>query len=253
MSFFQYNNNNCWYEEFGTGTPLLLLHGNTASSKMFGGIVAPLRQHFKVILIDFLGHGKSQRLKRFPTELWYEEAQQVITFLEQKKYRDVSLLGCSGGALVAINVALERPALVKRLIADSFEGEKPIKAFTANIVEERDASKRDPGAIRFYQMMQGDDWESVVDNDTQAMAEHAKTGNSFFHQPLSELKAEILLTGSMEDEFITAVASDFYEATYGAMIQKIGHGTMNLFAHGGHPAMMSNQNEFIDLAKNFLR
>lgn len=34
------------------------------------------------------------------------------------------------------------------------------------IEEQRDASKKDEGAKAFYYAMQGDDWESVVDNDT---------------------------------------------------------------------------------------
>ena len=35
MSFFNYKNKKVYYEEIGTGKPVLLLHGNTASSNMF--------------------------------------------------------------------------------------------------------------------------------------------------------------------------------------------------------------------------
>ena len=130
MSYFNFNNHRVYYTEVDTGTPLLLLHGNTASSNMFAEIAERYGKDFKVILIDFLVHGKSDRLNEFPADLWFNEAEQVIAFLREKQYTKVNIIGSSGGALVAINVALEAPELVKKVIADSFEGERPIKAFT---------------------------------------------------------------------------------------------------------------------------
>lgn len=252
MSYFQYQSKKIYFEEIGTGRPLLPLHGNTASSNMFTSIAMQYAREYKVILFDFLGHGKSDRLERFPVDLWYEEAQQVIEFLRQKKYRDVLILGSSGGALVAINVALESPDLVRKVIADSFEGEHSLAAFTATIMNERELSKQDAGARMFYQAMHGDDWEHIVDNDTNAIAEHAKLIDRFFHKPLSELKADILMTGSNEDEFVTCVDKDFYSKTYSRMIREIGHGDLFIFEHGGHPAMLSNQDEFFKETLVFL-
>lgn len=185
-------------------------------------------------------------------DLWYEESKQVIEFLRQKEYSDVFLLGSSGGALVAINVALENPDCVRKVIADSFEGEIPLELVTSNIVRDREFSKQNDQARMFYKAMQGDDWESVVDNDTNAIAEHAKSIRRFFHKPLSELHADILMTGSNEDEFAASVDKDFYRKTYSKMIKDIGHGNIYIFEHGGHPAMLSNQAEFIEETLKFL-
>lgn len=244
MSYFKYKSKNIYYQEIGEGRPLLLLHGNTASSNMFSSIVEQYALEYKVILIDFLGHGKSDRIESFPVDLWYEEAQQVIELIKQKEYRDVFIIGSSGGALVAINVALERPDLVSKIIADSFEGETPLTEFTSNMINERELSKQDAGTRMFYQAMQGDDWENVVDNDTNAIVAHAKEIGRFFHKPLSWLKADILMTGSREDEFLMFVGRDFYNKTYSKMLDEIGHGKMCIYEHGGHPAMLSNQNMF---------
>ena len=71
-----------------------MLHGNTASSVMFSGIAEKYSENFKVILIDFLGHGKSDRLADFPADLWFDEAQQVIAFLKAKEYSNVNVIGC---------------------------------------------------------------------------------------------------------------------------------------------------------------
>ena len=101
---------------------------------MFLDIIESYTSNYKVILIDFLGHGKSDGLEEFPIDLWFDEAQQVISFLKEKKYNNVNLIGSSGGALVAINVALETPELVDKVIADSFEGEMSLKEFTKNVI-----------------------------------------------------------------------------------------------------------------------
>lgn len=249
MSYFNYNQKKCHYTSVGSGEPLLLLHGNTASSAMFADVVECYADWFKVYLMDFLGHGKSDRVERFATDLWYDEAVQVIAFLEQTGIEKVNIIGSSGGALVAINVALERPDLVHAIIADSFEGEEPLEAFVKNIVQERKLSKQDPATAQFYQFNHGADWEAVVDNDTCAMDEHYKTIGKFFHKPLESLQVPVLLTGSLQDEFIT---SDFFEMTYGKLLAKIPNGAMRLFEQGGHPAMLSNGEVFAKVATEFL-
>ena len=122
MSYFIYQSKKIYYSEQGSGKPVLFLHGDTASSKMFEFLVPLYTDHFKVILIDFLGNGKSDRVEKFPVDLWQEEARQTIALLEHLQYGKVDLVGTSGGAWVAVNVALERPDLVGRIVADSFDG-----------------------------------------------------------------------------------------------------------------------------------
>jgi pimeloyl-ACP methyl ester carboxylesterase len=250
MGYFNYNQKRCYYTSVGKGEPLLLLHGNTASSAMFSDVVQYYADHFEVFLIDFLGHGKSERVERLATDLWFDEAMQVIAFLEQTRIGKVNIIGSSGGALVAINVALERPDRISAVIADSFEGEEPLEAFVKNVVQERELSKQDPASVAFYQSNHGDDWSAVVDNDTRAMDEHYKTIGKFFHKPLDSLQVPVLLTGSRQDEFVTP---DFYEATFSKLLTKISNGAMSLFEQGSHPAMLSNAETFSKTATAFFR
>ena len=251
MAYFRFENKNIYFEESGNGSPLLILHGNTASSKMYADVAARYASEYKVILIDFLGHGKSDRLEVFPADLWFYEAQQVIAFLKEKDYKDVSIIGSSGGAMVAINVALEAPELVSKVIADSFEGECANDDFTDHLLRDRAMAKENPGAKGFYEYMHGEDWEKIVDNDTSAIAKHAEAIKDFYHKPLTELKADILLTGSKEDKFMYSIADDYYENVYGAIIQKVPKAKKHLFEHGDHPAMLSDFEEFYGLSMDF--
>ncbi|WP_297955918.1 alpha/beta fold hydrolase [uncultured Ruminococcus sp.] len=252
MSFYIFDNKKIFYEEMGEGTPLIFLHGNTASSKMYEDYSNRYSERFKVILIDFLGHGRSERLSKFPADLWFYEAQQVIAFLRHKKYDKVNIIGSSGGAIVALNVALEVPECVNKVIADSFEGEKADEAFVKNLLSDRSSSMEDVNARGFYSYMHGNDWEQIVRNDTSAIIRHSKEVVDFFHRPLSDLKTKVLLTGSKGDKFMYSVAPDYYEKIYGNMLEKLTNGSMHLFETGDHPAMMTNQEEFYKLSMEFL-
>lgn len=249
MAYFNYKSHKIYYDEFGTGKPLLMLHGNTASSVMFSEFVSEYAKKYKVILIDFLGCGKSDRIETWAEDLWYDEAMQVISFLDEKKYRNIDIIGASGGALVALNVGLERPDLVHKLIADSFEGEQANLNVTETLRVERENSKHDAGAKMFYEMMNGADWESVVDADTQAVIAHANNIGNFFHKQISKLEPDVLFTGSKEDNvFPQGYLSNLFDT----MLQKIGHGQQYMFEHGWHPAMISNKEQFLSISIDYL-
>lgn len=72
MPFFDYDGSKLYYEEYGSGEPLLLLHGNTASGKLFLPLIPMLSSKFHVLVPDFLGCGSSDRIREWPSDLWYE-------------------------------------------------------------------------------------------------------------------------------------------------------------------------------------
>ena len=66
MSYFPYGSYQVYYESHGTGRPLTLLHGNTASGRMFDPIIPVLAEKYRVITMDFLGCGRSDRIATWP-------------------------------------------------------------------------------------------------------------------------------------------------------------------------------------------
>ncbi len=66
-----------------------------------------------------------------------EEARQTIALIEYLKIRKVNLVGSSGGAGVAFNAALERPDLVERVVADSFDGGTLAEDLICRFLKER--------------------------------------------------------------------------------------------------------------------
>lgn len=248
MSYFYYQSKRIYYTETGNGEPVLFLHGNTASSKMFEPLLPLYEDKFHVILIDFIGHGRSERLERFPAALWMEEAKQSIALLEHLQLGKVNLVGTSGGAWVAINAALERPDLVRRVVADSFDGRSLADDFAEKLIKERTHAKKDEMGVGFYQWCQGDEWESVVDLDTEALIQCAREKPPLFTRPLGELQTPLLLTGSEEDDMSRADFREEYIAIAGETGAEI-----SIFPKGAHPAILSNAEQAAKEIRRFLK
>lgn len=228
----------------GKGKPLLLLHGNTVSSKMFAQIKNQYAKEYKVILIDFPGHGKSEKLEQFETDFWFFNSQVCYALIKELKLEKVNVVGTSGGALVAINLALEHPELINYLVADSFEGEYPLKSYIDSIVQDRERDKKKLLAKLIWFYCHGFRWKKIVDADTKVNIEFAKSDASFFHKPIEELKVPTLLTGSMKDEYCNHL-----DKIYGNLKAKNNKLEIHLFEKGNHPAILSNKKHFFELIK----
>ena len=74
-----------FYQEAGEGPVLIFLHGNTASSRLFEPLLPLYTPHFRCVLLDFLGNGRSDRVESFPADLWQEEARQALSAGNQRR------------------------------------------------------------------------------------------------------------------------------------------------------------------------
>ena len=227
MPFFKYVDRSIFYEEYGTGKPLVFLHGNTASSKMFELLMPLYAEKFRCILIDFLGNGQSDRVEHFSSDLWYDEALQTIALAEHLQCGKVSLVGTSGGAWAAVNAALERPDLFYKVIADSFDGRTLNSNFSNNLLSERKTAKANVQSRQFYAWCQGPDWETVVDLDTEALLNCAKENRPLFHRPLEEMKIPVLFMGSKEDEMCRKdLEQEYKEMASVIQMRQFGYSSM---------------------------
>jgi len=115
-SYVQLGKVRCWYEEYGAGEPLALLHpgGAGVDSRAFGPNLASLASHFHVYTPERRGHGHTPDVEGPIT--FEAMAQDTVAFLEAKGAAPSHLVGCSDGAIVALLVALRRPELVRRLV-----------------------------------------------------------------------------------------------------------------------------------------
>jgi len=103
-----------YYETYGKGAPLLLLHGGLGSIANFEKCIADLASHYKVIALDSPGHGRSGTTNTLSYDLLTDYISKFIDYLNVDS---IYVLGWSDGGVVGILLAAERPDKVKKLIA----------------------------------------------------------------------------------------------------------------------------------------
>jgi pimeloyl-ACP methyl ester carboxylesterase len=119
----------------GADPPMLWLHGWQCSSTgelMPAAIQAPLRGR-RSLLIDFLGHGYSDRPPAFAYTR-EAHARTIVALIDALGLSECGLMGHSMGGAVAVHVAADRPATVSLLImaegAIDAGGEEPFVGVT---------------------------------------------------------------------------------------------------------------------------
>ena len=104
---------NMYYETYGTGEPLLIIHGNGGSIKDFLYQVPYFAKTYKVILADSRAQGKSVDTK---DSLTYEMMADDLNALLDSLHIDSSyVIGWSDGGINGLLLAMRHPAKVKKL------------------------------------------------------------------------------------------------------------------------------------------
>jgi pimeloyl-ACP methyl ester carboxylesterase len=104
-----------YYEVYGTGDPLLVIHGNGGSIADLGAQIAHFRKRYKVIAMDSRDQGKSAES---PDKLTYEKmTDDLAALLDHLKTGPVDVLGWSDGGIEALLIGIRHPAKVKKLVA----------------------------------------------------------------------------------------------------------------------------------------
>ncbi len=103
-----------YYEIYGAGEPLLLLHGNGGSIENFLYQIPELSKHFKVIAVDSRAQGKSTDSDK---EITYAlMASDMSALIDKLNLDSVYVVGWSDGGNVGLELALAQPQKVKKLV-----------------------------------------------------------------------------------------------------------------------------------------
>lgn len=105
-----------YYEEYGSGTPLLLLHGGFSSISNFQNTIGELSTTFHVIAVDLPGHGRSELPDSLSFQSLADDCSKLIDLL---KLDSVYVSGFSLGAIVALDLAADRPDKVKKSVINA--------------------------------------------------------------------------------------------------------------------------------------
>lgn len=103
-----------YYEVYGEGQPLILLHGNGSSIGSFSNQIPALSSKYKVYAIDSRAHGRSSDSTK---ELSYKlMADDIASFIKTLSLSNVNIIGWSDGGNIGIELAFAYPELVNKVV-----------------------------------------------------------------------------------------------------------------------------------------
>jgi pimeloyl-ACP methyl ester carboxylesterase len=104
-----------YFEDHGTGAPLVLLHGGAMTLDLsFGALMPRLTPHRRLVPIELQGHGRTADVDREITLA--TQAGDVVGVLDHLGLERADVLGFSWGGLVALETAVRHPDHVDRLV-----------------------------------------------------------------------------------------------------------------------------------------
>ena len=117
MSYADINGLSTYYEEYGEGDPLVLLHGGIAGGEIYAAIAPRLAEDRRVIVPDLQGHGRTAHIDRpLRAENLADDIAALIAHLGLER---ADVMGYSLGGGVTWRLAIQHPALVRRIVVVS--------------------------------------------------------------------------------------------------------------------------------------
>ena len=169
-----------YYEIYGEGQPLVVLHGNGGSIESAALHYSDLIKKYKVIAIDSRGQGKSTDTE---APMTYDKmASDVNELLEQLKIDSVLIWGQSDGAILGILLAKDYPRKVKKVLA-----------FGANM--QPDSSAIFPWAVTAVNKS----ISKPKDKRDKRLNELMRDFPNVAYSDLSKIKAPVLIMGGDRD------------------------------------------------------
>lgn len=107
------NNLNIYYEVYGEGKPIILLHGNSETHEIFDKLIDKLKDNYKVYAIDSRCHGKSEDTIYISYNLMRDD---IIGFIQKLNIEKPILYGFSDGGIIGLLIAIKEPDILSKLI-----------------------------------------------------------------------------------------------------------------------------------------
>jgi pimeloyl-ACP methyl ester carboxylesterase len=204
-----------YYEEHGSGQPLVMLHGGIGASETLAPLVPGLDR--RAILVDLQGHGRTPDADRplRPALM----ADDIAALASQLGLDEIDLFGYSLGGGVALRTAIQHPGLVRRLVLVSIavrrDGNHPevLAAFDRLNEEAAEPMKASPQYAHYAQVApRPEDWPVLI----------GKTGNLLRDEydwtgEIGAVRARTLLVYADNDSVRPDHVVEFYGLLGGAL------------------------------------
>jgi len=241
-----------YYEIYGQGKPLVLIHGGGSTIQTsFGNIIPYLANHRQIIAIEMQAHGRTGDR---PAPLSFEQdADDVATLLHNLKIDKADFLGFSNGGQTLIELALRHPAIINKLIIASafYKRSAAVPQFwegfnhvTIDVM---------PPALKegFFKVNNDPKaFQTMFDKDVQRM----KAFKGWSDEQLNSIKAPTLVMNGNQDVGSLEHAVEMHRAIHQSQLVILpgGHGEYIGTAESLQDGHWNNK-YVVDIIENFLK
>lgn len=102
-----------YYDKIGTGNPLILIHGNKETHKIFDKLIDALKDSFTIYAVDSRGHGQSDKVNEYH---YADMADDVLRLIEEEGIEKPSFFGFSDGGIIGILCAIKASDKFNKII-----------------------------------------------------------------------------------------------------------------------------------------
>lgn len=253
-------------QEFGSGDPLVLVHGSWVDHMEWPFIVPGLAQRYHVIVYDRRGHSQSERL---PAQGSVHEDVADLAAIIERAGAPAHVLGNSMGASISLRLAAERPELLRTLSAhepplfDLLRDDPTTKQLAEDldssflsVVDELAAGNMEPGARRFVEMVLGPGaWDTFLPDEARhTLINNAPTFLDETRDPevfsidtsaLARFSKPVLLTGGSE-------SPPFFAPVLDKLAAVLPSATRKTFTGDGHLPHLTHPQEYVEAITTFI-
>ena len=185
-----------WYSAYGSGSPVILLHGGLGHSGNWGyQLPALVGNGYRAVLIDSRGHGRSTRdVRPFSYELM---ASDVLAVMDALHLERAGLVGWSDGACTALVLAATNPSRVAGVFFFACNMDPSgVKPFEITPTLDRCFARH----AKDYAQLSAtpDDFKDFV----EAVSLMQRTQPDYSAQDLGKISVPVVIVQSEHDEFI---------------------------------------------------
>lgn len=249
------NGQKIYYEIYGDGKPLVLLHGSFMTIGMnWGQLILQLSKTYKVIALEMQGHGHTSLGNRpLSLENFADDIAKTMSYL---KIDSTDIVGYSFGGTLAYQLAIKNPKLVKRMIIisstykfmgwqkecrDAIQSMKP--EFLNNTPLRAEYVKVAPDSTEWTRFL-----EKMIAFDKQDY--------NLGDQNISNIKSPVLLISGDNDGVDKPILMDTYKRLGGCVFADmlgVPKSQLAIVPGQGHVSLMMQTDELLKLISHFLK